>query len=378
MNSTFDAPKLDTLNIPYRLLMGPGPSLVDPRVIKAMGSPLMGHLDPQFLKVMDQIQALLRYVFQTENPLTLAVPGTGTAAMEAAVANLTEPGDKVLVCVKGYFGGRIAEMAGRYGAEVEIIKRPWGQVFTAEEVESALQQSPVKWVGIVHAETSTGALQPLEEIAETVHAAGALLLVDTVTSLGGIPLSVDEIGIDACYSGSQKCIGSPPGSSPITFGTKAVEALKNRKQPVGSWYLDLSLLERYWSQDRVYHHTAPISTCYALHEALLNIAEEGLEARWQRHRRNAELLWDGLQEMGLELHVPREHRLPALTTVRSPKGVIEAQVRRSLLEKYNIEIGGGLGELKDKVWRVGLMGYTSRPENVVLFLGALRDVLRKN
>jgi alanine-glyoxylate transaminase / serine-glyoxylate transaminase / serine-pyruvate transaminase len=374
-NQATDAPQLERLDIPYRLLMGPGPSLVDPRVLKAMGSPLMGHLDPQFLKLMDQVKVLLRYVFQTENPLTLAVPGTGTAAMEAAVANLTEPGDRVLVCVKGYFGGRIAEMAGRYGAEVEVLKKPWGEVFTQAEVRSALEKRPVKWAAIVHAETSTGALQPLEDIAEAVHAAGSLLIVDTVTSLGGIPLNVDQLGIDVCYSGSQKCIGSPPGASPITFGPRAVEALKNRKQPVGNWYLDLSLLEKYWGQERAYHHTAPISTIYALHEALMIIAEEGLDARWQRHQRNAERLWQGLGEMGLELHVPRENRLPALTTVRAPQGVNEVQIRRALLEKYNIEIGGGLGELKDKVWRVGLMGYTSRPENVVLFLGALKDVL---
>lgn len=374
-NQATDAPQLERLEIPYRLLMGPGPSLVDPRVLKAMGSPLMGHLDPQFLKLMDQVKVLLRYVFQTQNPLTLAVPGTGTAAMEAAVANLTEPGDRVLVCVKGYFGGRIAEMAGRYGAEVEVLKKPWGEVFTAAEVRSALEKRPVKWAAIVHAETSTGALQPLEDIAEAVHATGSLLIVDTVTSLGGIPLSVDQIGIDVCYSGSQKCIGSPPGASPVTIGPRAVEALKNRKQPVGNWYLDLSLLEKYWGQERAYHHTAPISTIYALHEALRIIAEEGLEARWQRHQRNAERLWQGLGEMGLELHVPRENRLPVLTTVRTPQGVNEVQIRRALLEKYNIEIGGGLGELKDKVWRVGLMGYTSRPENVVLFLGALKDVL---
>jgi alanine-glyoxylate transaminase / serine-glyoxylate transaminase / serine-pyruvate transaminase len=372
-----NAPKLDTLNIPYRLLMGPGPSLVDPRVLKAMGSPLMGHLDPQFLKMLDQIQSLLRYVFQTENPLTLAVPGTGTAAMETAVANLTEPGDRVLVCVKGYFGGRIAEMAERYGAEVETIRRPWGEAFTAEEVKSALKIHPVKWVAVVHAETSTGVLQPLEGIVEAVHSSGALLIVDAVTSLGGIPLGIDEAGIDVCYSGSQKCIGSPPGSSPITLGSKAVDALERRKKPVGSWYLDLKLLKKYWSEERVYHHTAPISTCYALHEALRIIAEEGLEARWQRHCQNAELLWEGLEEMGLELHVPKEHRLHVLTTVRVPEGVNELQARRNLLEKYNIEIGGGLGELKDKVWRVGLMGYTSRRENVVLFLDALKDVLSK-
>ena len=363
------------LNVPPRLLMGPGPSLVYPRVLQAMAMPLVGHLDPYFLQIMDRTQTLLRYVFETENRLTIPISGTGSAGMEAAVANLVEHGDRVLICINGYFGLRLADMAGRYGAEVATITRPWGEVFSAEEIQQALERQPAKVVAIVQAETSTGALQPLDEIAKVVHAAGGLLLVDAVTSLGGLPVRVDAIGIDACYSGTQKCLSVPPGLAPLTFGPRAVQALHDRKFKVANWYLDLSMVEKYWGQERTYHHTAPISANFGLYEGLRIVAEEGLEARWERHLRNARLLWQGVEALGLSLHVAKEHRLPSLTTVRVPAGVDEPKIRARLLNEYNIEIGGGLGELKGKVWRVGLMGYASRKENVTLFLAALRELL---
>ncbi|MFN2197932.1 MAG: pyridoxal-phosphate-dependent aminotransferase family protein, partial [Anaerolineales bacterium] len=366
---------LDELSVPERLLLGPGPSNADPRVRQAMSLPLVGHLDPYFLQVMDRIQELLRYTFETANPLTLAVPGTGTAAMEAAVANLVEPGDPVLVCVNGYFGGRIAEMARRYGGEVRLLNCPWGEVFSPEEVQTALAGRRARVVALVHAETSTGALQPLEAISEVVHANGALLLVDAVTSLGGVPVRVDELGLDACYSGAQKCLSCPPGMSPLTFSADAAAALARRRAPVGNFYLDLSLLRKYWGPERAYHHTAPISNAYGLLEALRLVAKEGLQARWARHQQNAQRLWDGLEALGLSLHVPEEHRLPTLTTVRIPESADDGAVRRRLLEDFNIEIGGGLGELKGQVWRIGLMGYNARPEAVDRLLEALKSIL---
>lgn len=367
-------PDIPPLTVPPRLLLGPGPSLVDPRVLQAMGTPLLGHLDPQFVEIMDRTQVMLRYAFQTRNPITIPVSGTGTAAMEAAVANMVEPGDSVLVCVSGYFGLRIADMARRYGGDVEVINRPWGQVFSTEEVKQALDRRPAKIVAIVHAETSTGVCQPLEEIVRIVHAQGGLIIVDAVTSLGGVPLKVDEWGIDVCYSGSQKCLSCPPGISPITFNSTAIQKLEARKTQVTNWYLDLSGVGKYWGKERTYHHTAPISMVYALYEALQIVLEEGLEARWQRHRTNAGLLWSGLEAMGWELHVPLEYRLPSLTTPRVPAGVDEVLLRQRLLKEYNIEISGGLGELKGKVLRIGLMGYSSRPENVLLLLAAIQKV----
>ena len=363
------------LNPPPRLLMGPGPSLVDPRVLQAMALPLVGHLDPYFLRIMDRNQELLRYVFETENRLTIPVSGTGSAGMEATIANLVEPGDRVLVCINGYFGLRLADMAGRYGGQVETLTRPWGEVFDPEEIQQALERQPAKVVAIVQAETSTGAQQPLKEVARVVHAAGGLLLVDAVTSLGGLPVQVDALGIDACYSGTQKCLSVPPGLAPVTLGPRAVQALHDRKTKVANWYLDLSIVEKYWGQERTYHHTAPISANYGLYEGLRIVAEEGLEARWERHLQNARLLWQGVEALGLSLHVAEAHRLPSLTTVSVPDGVDEAKVRARLLKEYNIEIGGGLGELKGKVWRVGLMGFTSRRENVALFLAALGELL---
>lgn len=365
----------EELNPPSRLLLGPGPSMVHPRVLRAMATPLVGHLDPYFIRIMDGTQQLLRYAFQTENRLTVPVSGTGSAAMEAAIANVVEPGDPVLVCVNGYFGGRMAEMARRYGGEVDTIQAPWGEVFTPEQVQAALAKKAYRVVALVHAETSTGALQPLEEISRLVHQAGALLVVDAVTSLGGMPVLVDEWDLDVCYSGAQKCLSCPPGVSPITLGPRAEQKLSGRKTPVTSWYLDLSMVQKYWSHERTYHHTAPISSNYALYEGLRIVAEEGLENRWARHAANARLFWDGLEEMGLGLHVPAGHRLATLATVRVPEGVNEAAVRQRLLEAYQIEIAGGLGELKGKIWRVGLMGYSSQPENVLLLLSAIKKIL---
>jgi len=362
-------------SMPPRVLLGPGPSMVDPRVLSAMTAPLVGHLDPAFLEIMDSTQVLLRRVFETGNRLTIPVSGTGSAAMEAAVANLIEPGDQVLVCVNGYFGLRIAEMAGRYGAQVETITRSWGEVFTPQEVDRALDQRPADVVAIVHAETSTGALQPLDEIPAIVHGHGAILIVDAVTSLGGLPVRVDENEIDACYSAAQKCLSCPPGASPITLSDRALEKMRGRKVGVRNWYLDLTLLEKYWGRERQYHHTAPISTLYALHEGLRIAVEEGLENRWNRHLENAYLLWGGLEAMGMQMLVPREQRIPSLTTVKVPAGVNELDIRKHLLGRYNIEIAGGLGELAGKVWRVGLMGYSSRRENVLLLLEALDTLL---
>ncbi|HEX7395318.1 MAG TPA: alanine--glyoxylate aminotransferase family protein [Anaerolineaceae bacterium] len=364
------------LAMPPRILLGPGPSLVDPRVQRAMLAPMVGHLDPEFLILMDRTQQLLRQVFETENELTFPISGTGTAGMEAAVANMVEPGDRVLVCIAGYFGERIAEMARRYGGQVETLLKPWGEVFDPAEIRQALLKSnPARLVAIVQAETATGALQPLEEIAQVTHESDALLLVDSVTALGGVPVGVDRVGIDICYSGSQKCLGCPPGLAPLSLSRRAVEKLDSRQAPPPNFYLDLGLLRKYWGPERAYHHTAPITMMYALYEGLRVVVEEGLEQRWARHLRNAGLLWQGLQDMGMELHVPIQNRLPPLTTVRIPTGVDDVQVRRRLLAEYNIEISGGLGELKGKVWRIGLMGFSSRPELVELLLAALKKIL---
>jgi alanine-glyoxylate transaminase/serine-glyoxylate transaminase/serine-pyruvate transaminase len=369
MNSISD------LNTPERILLGPGPSMVPSRVLQAMAHPLVGHLDPTFIEVMKEVQELLRYVFQTQNPLTLPVSGTGSAGMESTVANLLEPGDVILIGVNGYFGERLCDMAGRYGATVNRLDKPWGEVFTPEEIEAALKVQPAKVVAIVHAETSTGALTPLEGMAEVVHKHGALLLVDCVTSLGGIPLKIDEWGIDIAYSGTQKCLSCPPGLSPVTVGPRAREALHRRKTKVANWYLDLTMIEHYWGDERTYHHTAPISMNFAIREALRLVQEEGLEARYLRHRENSQMLWDGLEALDLRLIVPAEHRLPSLTTVAIPEGVNDVEIRKRLLEEYNLEIAGAFGAFKGKAWRIGLMGYSSRKENVVLLLSALSRLL---
>jgi len=365
------------LNPSPRILLGPGPSEVHPRVLRAMATPVVGHLDPDFHLIMDQIQELLRYVFQTKNELTLALSGTGTAGMEAAVCNWLEPGDSILVGVNGYFSERICEMADRYGARVRRLERPWGAVFAPEAIEAALREGPAKVVALVHAETSTGALQPMQEIGEIVHRHGGLLLMDCVTSLGGLPVQIDDWGVDIAYSGSQKCLGCPPGLSPFTVSPRAREVLHNRRSKVTNYYLDLTLLEKYWGKERMYHHTAPISLYYALREGLRIVQEEGLEARFARHRTNAARLWEGVEALDLVLHVPESHRLPSLTTIVVPRNVDDLAVRQRLLNEYHIEIAGGLGALKGQIWRVGLMGHSSRREYVALLLAALRDILRR-
>lgn len=360
-----------------RILMGPGPSDVSPRVLAALGAPTVGHLDPYFLRIMNELQQMLRQVFQTENRLTLAVSGTGSAGMETCVVNLIEPGDRMLVCVNGVFGGRMSDVAERAGAEVLRLERPFGEVFSSSEIAQAVQEFQPKVVGIVHAETSTGALQPLGEISQIVHAAGGLLLVDCVTSLGGLPVEIDQWRIDAAYSGTQKCLSCPPGLAPVTFSQRAVEVMETRKTKVASWYLDMSMVRNYWSdQSRAYHHTAPINMNYALHQALRDALDEGLENRFERHRQNHLLLRAGLEKLGIEYAVAEEHRLPMLNAVRIPAGVDDKQVRGELLNRFGIEIGGGLGPMAGKTWRIGLMGETCQERNVVLFLAALEQCLR--
>ncbi len=367
-----------TFTPPNRILMGPGPSGAHPRVLAAMTRPLLGHLDPDFLRAMDECRVMLREVLQTANEVTLATPGTGTSGMEAAVMNLVEPGDRVVVGICGYFGERIAQMAERAGAAVTRVESPWGEPADAAVVEAAVRAAgSVKLVAIVHAETSTGAETPVEPFARVAREAGALLLVDCVTSLGGVPVRADAWGADAVYSGTQKCLSAPPGMAPITLSPRAWDAVRRRETPCNSWYLDLQLLEAYWDERRVYHHTAPISMVYALHEALSLVLEEGLEARWARHERHGRALQAGLEAMGLALHAKAGYRLPVLTTVRIPEGVDDLAVRGALLRRFGIEVGGGLGELKGKVWRVGLMGESSTPGNVLFFLNALGKLLRE-
>ena len=362
------------INIPQRVLLGPGPSDVPSRVLEALGRPTIGHLDPVFLQIMDDIRAKQQEIFRTKNEMTLAVSGTGSAGMETIFANLIEPGDKVLVAVNGVFGGRMADVAARCGAEVEKIEAPWGQVFEQDAVIEAVERTKPRLVAIVHAETSTGAHQPVDRLGEAIHANGGLLLLDCVTSLGGAPVEIDAWGVDAAYSGTQKCLSCPPGLSPVTFSPRAVERLEQRKQKVQSWYLDLTMVRQYWGQERAYHHTAPINMLYALHEALTIVLEEGLEARHQRHREMHELLCAGLAELGIQYASQEGHHLPMLNAVTIPDGIDDLATRRRLLDEYGIEIGGGLGVFKGKVWRVGLMGYGSNRRNVTLLLAALRDI----
>ena len=364
-------------NPPDRLLLGPGPSQVHPRVLRAMSAPLLGHLDPAFVQMMEDVKNLLRVVFATTNPLTIPISGTGSAGMEACLVNLLEPGDECIVGVNGVFGTRMADVAERAGALVRRVEAPWGKIVRPEQIEAALKNaSKPKLVAVVHAETSTGAWQPLPEIAKLAHDHGALMLADCVTSLGGVPVLIDEWGIDAAYSGTQKCLSCPPGLSPLTFGPRAVDVVTSRKTKVQSWYLDLSLLARYWGEERVYHHTAPITMNYALREALRLVVEEGLEARFARHRANHEALAAGLAPLGLGLAAEAGRRLPMLNAVTVPDGVDEAKVRGRLLNEQGIEIGGGLGPMKGKVWRIGLMGESSRRANVLTVLAALEDALR--
>ena len=362
---------------PYRLLLGPGPSMVHPRVLHALSQPLVGHLDPLFLDLMNDIQALLRATFQTNNEFTIALSGTGSAGMEAVIANLIEPGDRALVGVNGVFGTRLATMIERQGGVPVRIDASWGDIIPAEAVREQLARSaPVKAVVLVHAETSTGARQPLEDVGALCRAHGALLIVDAVTSLGGIPVEVDAWGIDACYSGTQKCLSCPPGLAPLTMSPRAMEAIRQRQTPCHSWYLDLALIADYWNdRSRAYHHTAPISMLYALREALRLVQAEGREARFARHRLNSEALLAGLETLGLRPLPATEHRLPMLNCVTLPDRINDAAVRTRLLEDYGIEIGGGLGPLRGRVWRIGLMGESSRQAHVLTLLGALEEIV---
>jgi len=366
------------LALPTRILLGPGPSNVHPRVLKAMATPLVGHLDPEFFRLMEETKELLRFVFQTKNALTFPISGTGSSGMEACLVNLLEPGDEAVVGVNGVFGTRMVDIVERCGAIPVVMETSWGNIFTPSEVRDALKRCRrPKLVAVVHAETSTGAWQPLEEISHIVHQAGALLVVDAVTSLGGCPLQIDAWRIDACYSGTQKCLSCPPGLSPVTFNQAAIEGIRHRKSKVQSWYLDLTMIEKYWGEERGYHHTAPISMNYALREALRLIQEEGLAARYSRHQQNHEALAAGLAAMGMSLAAQTGHRLWTLNSVNIPAGVDDARVRRQLLEEYSIEIGAGLGPLRGKVWRIGLMGESSTRSNVLLVLSALEGILRK-
>jgi alanine-glyoxylate transaminase/serine-glyoxylate transaminase/serine-pyruvate transaminase len=363
------------LNPSERILLGPGPSSVHPRVYQAMSAPIIGHLDPQFIEIMEDNKILLRKTFQTQNWLTIPMSGTGSAGMETCLVNMVEPGDKVLICINGVFGQRMKDVAERCGAQVATVEAPMGQAIPPEKVKAALDKGAFKLVGIVHAETSTGVLQPLEEISKIVHAHDALFLVDTVTSLGGIEVAVDKWNIDICYSGTQKCLSCPPGLSPVTLNERCLEVVRKRKHKVQSWYLDLGMIEKYWGQERVYHHTAPISMNYALREALILIDEEELKPRWERHLRNHKALVRGVEAMDLKMVVAPEIRCPSLNTVWIPEGINDAEVRRFLLEKFDVEIGAGLGDFKGKAWRIGLMGHSSTRSNVVLLLAALEIAL---
>jgi len=365
------------LNPPARLLLGPGPSPVSPRVLRAMSTPLLGHLDPAFLGIMNDVQAQLREVFRTQNPFTIAISGTGSAGMEAALVNLLEPGDTAIVCVAGVFGSRMADIVGRCGAKLVKLDTPWGQVTDLSRIEEALQKSgPVKLVAVVHAETSTGAQQPMDGLGKLCHKHGALLVVDTVTSLGGIPVEVDGWEADAVYSGTQKCLSCPPGLAPLTFSPRALDVIKGRKSKCLSWYLDCSMIADYWADGkRAYHHTAPISMVYALREALRIVLEEGLEARFARHRRHSAALLAGVATLGCAPQAQEGHRLPSLNCIQLPAGVEEAPIRKRILLENGIEIGGGLGPLAGKVWRIGLMGEGSKQENVLAVLAALEQQL---
>jgi alanine-glyoxylate transaminase/serine-glyoxylate transaminase/serine-pyruvate transaminase len=366
------------LSSPRRILMGPGPSDVPQGILDALAQPTVGHLDPFYLQAMDGLQTMLRQAFRTENEITFAVSGTGSAGMETAVVNLVEPGDSVLICVNGVFGSRMADVSMRAGGEVNTITKPWGQIFTTAELKDAIAKNSPKVVGIVMAETSTGASQPISEIADVTHDAGALLIVDAVTSLGGMNVDADQWGIDAIYSGTQKCLSCPPGLAPISFSPTAVAKVEQRRTKVASWYLDISMIANYWGKNRAYHHTAPINMTYALHEALRLLHKEGLEASFARHALNHQALKIGLETLGFTYAADPDHQLPMLNAVNLPDGVDDAQMRSALLEQYNIEIGGGLGEFKGKVWRIGIMGHSAKPENVLGLLEALENLFKEN
>src|SRR5256714_7178354 len=359
---------------PKRILLGPGPSPVDDRVLSAMAAPLVGRLEPLVLRCMDDVQSLLRYVFETGNRVTVPISATGSAGMEAALVNIIEPGDEIVVCINGVFGERMRDIIERAGGKPIVIEAPWGQAIDVGKIDAALKSSKPRALALVHAETSTGVLQDLSGLGEMAHESGALLIVDAVTSLAGHRVGIDRNSIDICYSGTQKCIGAPPGLAPITFNERALDRIRARKSKVQSWYLDITMVERYWGEDRTYHHTAPISMNYALREALRLIHEEGLEARWRRHEHNHLALVAGVEAMGLSMAVAPKQRLWSLNAVSVPEGVDDAKVRARLLAE-NIEIGGGLGPLKGRIWRIGLMGSGSTRENVRLVLEALHRAL---
>ncbi len=372
-------PRLNKLNPATRLLMGPGPSNVHQRVLKAMAMPLIGHMDPQFIQIIDGLKDMLRQLFKTKNDLTFAVSGTGSAGMETCFVNLLEPGEEALVCVNGVFGNRMCDNVVRCGAKLVRVDAPWGKPIEPAQVTEALKSCNPKLIAIVHAETSTGVLQPLEEISRITHDAGALFLVDTVTSLGGTDVRVDEWEIDAVYSGTQKCLSIPPGLSPVSFSTKALEAMDRRKTKVQSWYLDLSMIRNYWGgKKRIYHHTAPVSMIYALYEGLRLIFEEGLEERFVRHQCNHLLLREGLEDMGFQFLVNPKYQLPMLNAVKIPEEINDADVRGKILNQFNIEIGAGLGDFAGKLWRIGLMGESSTKNYVNMLLAALQSILKQN
>jgi len=363
-------------NPPPRILMGPGPSDAHPRVLKAMATPLIGHLDPEFIRIMDEVKEMVRETLITQNQLTFVVSGPGSAGMETCLVNLLEPGEECIICINGVFGGRMADIAERCGAKVFKVETEWGKVTETDQVRKALEQCKrPKLVAIVHAETSTGALQPLEEISKLVHDAGALLVVDAVTSYCGAPLKMDEWKIDALYSGSQKCLSAPPGLSPVSFSDAAVKALEKRKTKVQSWFLDLTMVKNYWEgSKRAYHHTDPVSSIFALHESLNLVLEEGLEKRWARHKLVHEYLCNQLEELGFRFVVEQKYRLPNLNAVYLPAGVDEAKWRAELLNKFNIEVGGGLGAFAGKIWRVGIMGESCTMNHVNMLVGAVRQL----
>ncbi|MCO8245037.1 MULTISPECIES: alanine--glyoxylate aminotransferase family protein [unclassified Haladaptatus] len=372
-------PTVGELTPPDRTLMGPGPSEVHPRVLRAMSTPLVGHLDPSFIDIMNEVQDLLRYTFRTENQWTIPVSGTGSASMEAAIGNLVEPGDTMLVPTNGYFGGRMESMAKRAGGEVVHVDAPWGEPLDPADVQVAFEEHQPDIFGFIHAETSTGVVQPgVSELTHIAHDHDAYVIADSVTSLGGVELKVDEWDIDVAYSGPQKCLSCPPGASPLTLNDRAMEKVLSREESPRSWYLDLSLLEGYWGEDRAYHHTAPITNVYALREALRLVSEEGIESRWERHRDVAGALKAGVEAMGLEMNAPEEYWLPSLNAVRVPNGVTDTDITSYLLDQYDLEIATGLGDLDGEIFRIGCMGYSARPETVSYLVSALGDALREH
>jgi alanine-glyoxylate transaminase/serine-glyoxylate transaminase/serine-pyruvate transaminase len=364
---------------PLRTLMGPGPSDVHPRVLQAMSRRTVGHLDPAFVGMMDEVKSMLQSTLRTSNEMTMVVSAPGSAGMEAAIVNLVEPGDTVAVCVNGVFGSRMADIVGRAGGKAVLVEEEWGRAVDPNKLDDTLRANPgTKAAAFVHAETSTGALSDAKTLAEAARRHGCLVIADAVTSLGGVPLEVDGWGLDAVYSGSQKCLSCTPGLSPLTFSERAMEVVAGRKTKVQSWFLDLNLVRSYWGggKKRAYHHTAPVNALYGLHEALTILHEEGLENAWNRHEQNHQRLRRGLEGLGLEYLVPLGERIPHLNSVRVPEGVDEAAVRSRLLDDYDLEIGAGLGPLAGKIWRIGLMGYSSRPKNILFCLSALEEALR--